>query len=116
MIYFKWYCIVITSLLIINIIVDLFRVVSSKKWYSYIEDKLKTAYLHPDENNVICFEKEGSITKVAGIMNSWDIDNVGPVLKNTKLSKLIEKKYNQLLEVRQRKQAEANAKQIKIYF
>ncbi len=116
MIYFKWYCIVITSLLIINIIVDLFRVVSSKKWYGYVEDKLKTAYLHPDESNIICFEKDGTITKVSGILNSWDIDNIGPVMKKSKLSKLIEKKYEQLLEVRQKKLAEANAKQIKIYF
>lgn len=116
MIYFKWYCIVITSLLIINIVVDLFRVVSSKKWYGYIEDKLKTAYLHPDESNVICFETEGSITKVAGILNSWDIDNVGPVLKTTKLSRLIEKKYKQLLEGNQQRLAESQTKQIKIYF
>lgn len=116
MIYFKWYCIVITSLLIINIVVDLFRVVSSKKWYAYIEDKLKTAYLHPDENNIICFENDGSITKVAGILNSWDIDNVGPVLKNTKLSRLIEGKYKQLLAVRQKNLAEANSKQIRVYF
>lgn len=116
MIYFKWYCIAIISLLIINMIVDLFRVASSKKWYSYIEEKLKTAYLDPLDEETICFEENGSITKASGILNSWDIDNVGPVLKKTKLSKLIEEKYKSLLEASKQRISERQTNQIKIYF